>query len=382
MPRHSLSDGQVSDIVKNYPALTVQSSRRTLERANLDPSDPNLNMQILGSPEFATEAAHAVTARGDTNAFLGQLDRPLNRPDPNDPIGTQTSDLFQEREDFQRGQIRSTNMFARRMFEASQNASKLADFNQVAFKTTRLKELDPTSDIDDQIMKLRFRQFKEEADIRSNPKFNHLSPAAKQRLIETNRHEARETGDGLRELRNARLGAAEGRIDEEISSRNQIISRAKARVSDLKDAAAMFEKTGNTTEAYFDIIENRLKAEKKLAAAKGNMGDSDWEVMARDIINSMINLGLDPDSGDRKNAEARAKQILRQREEQQGQAETEQGANIPNAGVRSATLASQSRLPAPFDPELEAGRIGKKKLLALSQAQRADKKAREDAESN
>lgn len=336
MPVQPINDGQVSDMVKNYPALTVRTAQRAMERAGMDPSDPNLAMQMVGSSKFKEEAAETINARGDLNAIQGQTQRAPNLPDLNAPLNQRTTDLFTERENFQRGQSRASGILASRIFEATQKASKLADFNETAFKTKRLKELDPTSDLDNQIMKLRFRQMKEEADIRSNPRFSHLSPAAKQRLIDTNRNEARETVDGLREMRNARLQAAESRVDEEIASHNQIISRAKSRITDLKAAEEMLEKSGESTETLFDIREKRQKAERDMAKQKkGGGGDASWEVILQYILEDVQRDGTVVTSEIEKNAKIQAKAIANKMSNFKGNAGREGAIRTATAGAAS-----------------------------------------------
>ncbi len=334
MPHATINDGQVSDMVKNFPALTVRTAQRAMKRAGLDSTDPNLALQIVGTDEFKKAAADTIDARGDENAIRGQLAREPNLPDLGDPLGKRQIDLFTEREAQAQGQRRTESILATRIFEATQKASQLADFNEVAFKTKRIKELDPTSDLDDQIMKIRFRQMREEADIRSNPRFNHLSPAAKQRLIDTNRSEARETAGLLRETRDARLASAESRIDDEISSRNEIISRSKSRITDLKAAEEALKKTGESSEALFDIREKRQKAERDLAKTKGKDGDSEVEIITEAILRPLILEGF-PATLAKKEAEILAKRIISENQRRKTQA----GPRIQGATLREATEA-------------------------------------------
>lgn len=346
MATPSLTDGQVSDMVKNYPAITVRAAQRAMERAGLDPSDPTLSMQMLGTDQFKKIASEAINARGDMNAISGQANRPVNLPDRTGPLPEREDALFQEQEDFQRGQSRSTGILATRIFEATQKASRLADFNETAFKTKRLKELNPTQDLDDQIMKLRFRQLTEEADIRSNPRFSHLSPAAKQKLIDTNRNENRETILGMREIRNARLSAAESRIDQEIASQNEIIDRAKRQVDDLTAAERMLEKSGESTEALFEIRTKRQKAERDRDKAKKiGGGDSQEETIYQLILEDLQRNNIVITGEIEKNAKIQAKQIAR------GITPGSSEGKINQLTAQSASLLSGQRI----QPEIATG---------------------------
>jgi len=356
--REALSDSQVSDMIKNYPALTVKTAQKAMDQAGLDSSDPQLAMQMLGTQQFKDAARNTVDTGGDDLAIQQQIGRDPNLPDLNDPLGKRTTDLFQEREDFQVGQNRATSILAQRVFEATQKANQLADFDETAFKTKRLKELDPTADLDDQIMKLRFRQMKEEADIRSNPNFSHLSPAAKQRLIDTNRQENNETIGGIREMRDLRLQNAESQIDGEISSHNNIIKNAKSRIADWKAMEDLLEKTGESNETLFDIREKRQKAEKDLQkqqdSGKGPASS------AIDIIESLIlkeveAQGHAPTSVDLKAIRKKAEEIAKQRQQQKDAGSLPSAGNVAGAGGITGAASSiiGTKRSAAIDKALE-----------------------------
>ena len=96
MPHSTINDGQVDDMIKNYPALTVKAAQNAMRRAGFDPTDPALAMKMIGTEEFKIAAADMVEARGDENAIRGQLNRPSNLPDTSGPLGQRKIELFEE----------------------------------------------------------------------------------------------------------------------------------------------------------------------------------------------------------------------------------------------------------------------------------------------
>ena len=345
MPTPLLNDGQVNDFM-NYPGLVVKAQQHGMRRAGMDPLDPQAAMKFTGTDEFRKAASEMVEARGNTNAIAGYLASDINLPDKSDPLSERKFGLFEDQENNLRGRFRAQGAIDAQNFQDMQKLRQYAEFSETAYKTKRLKELNPTADLDDQIMKLRFRQMHEEAEIRSNKRLSHLSPAAKQRIINSNRREAQETSGMLKDIRDSKLSAAEARIDDEIASHNQIVSNLKGRIEDNKTMMEMIKRRGGNADTMFKLRQDLQKMEGDLAKQKGKGGDASWEVIAEGIINQMIKDGRRPTETDRKNAETRAKQIEESRKNPQG-----------NVGMQAVTSLSS----APIDFKAEAKMLSPKK---------------------
>jgi hypothetical protein len=291
MVRNTLNDGQVDDMISNYPALAVKAAQHTARRGGIDPSDPATTMKMIGTDEFRQSAAEMVDARGNTNAIAGYLGSEINVPDKSDPLSQRKFGLFEDQENNLRGRFRAQGAADAQNFADMQKLRQYAEFNETAYKTKRLKELNPTSDLDDQMMKLRFRQMHEEANIRSNPRFSHLSPAAKQRIINSNREEARGTSSMLKEIRDSKLSAAEARIDDEVASHNQIVSNLKGRMEDNKEMQNMIKRRGGNEDTLFQLRKDFQKMEGDVSKAKGKSGDASWETVEQLILSSYLESG-------------------------------------------------------------------------------------------
>jgi hypothetical protein len=316
MVRNTLNDGQIDDMVSNYPALTVKAAQHTARRAGIDSSDPATTMKMIGTDEFRQSASEMVDARGNTNAIKGYLGSEINIPDKSEPLSQRKLGLFEDQENNLRGRFRAQGAADQQNFQDMQKLRQYAEFNETAYKTKRLKELNPTSDLDDQMMKLRFRQMHEEADIRSNPRFSHLSPGAKQRIINANREEARGTSSMLKDIRDSKLSAAESRIDDEIASHNKIVSNLKGRMEDNKEMQAMIKRRGGNEDTLFQLRKDFQKMEGDLAKGKGKNGDSQVEIITNMILKEMEALGHTPTGTDVNNATRRAEELFKIRSDQ------------------------------------------------------------------
>lgn len=305
----SLSGPQAQDFVKRYPALTTRVAMRAAQRAGMDINDPQTVLQVTQTDEFKQQAASAVNNRGDENFLRGFASNAPTMPDSTGSNEQQRLSLYQGQEQQATSQFRAQSIISNKILDASTKAAKLAEFDQTAYKTKRLKEMNPTSDIDSQMLNLRFRQLGEEADMRSNPRFAHLSPAQKERLIQQNQSETTQMMGELRDLRNARLSGAEGQVDEEISSQNSRISSAKAAVDMFKEMESQIEKTGQGAEALFAIRKNRLEYEKEVAKARAKGGTASWETVYQYILEDLQRSGIEITKESKDQAEIHAKRI-------------------------------------------------------------------------
>lgn len=317
MPSHPpLDDQQTAAAIKKWPALTSKIAVRMLKRAGITEVGPEQALAMTQTDEFKQKASEFINEGGQNRALQGFLQDEPELPSLDLPIEQQETQLFDIRERETLGQIRHQGIIASRIAEATFKANRLADFDEIAHKTARLKEMNPTEDIDKQIMQLRFREFKEIADIRSNPRFSHLSPQDKEEIISNKRQEARDTSNELKDLRNSRLQAAEGRVDQEISSRNAQISRAKNVVDDFKAMEDELEKTGENREALFKLRDMRQKHQREIDKARGKGGATEEEMLTESILNEFRDAGFGtPDGTDEKSAKAEAKRIAKKLQE-------------------------------------------------------------------
>lgn len=313
MATNPINDGQVDDIVSHYPASAIRIAKRGMERANLPTDNPEDVMTFVASSEFKNAAAEAIDSRGDSNAVQGFLGSEMQIPETGS-VAERQMGLFDAREDTLRGEARSANAFRIQKFKALERYNKLAEFDSTAHKTKRLKEIDPTSAYDDQIMKLRFRQMKEVADIRSSKKLAHLSPAARERIIANNRKVTLETMNDLKDMRSARLTAAEARVDEEIASKNRTISQAQTRVANIDAQLEVIEGKGDDFEAKFNLNKEKLKLEALLAKEKGKGGEAQWEVIYELLKSERAKRGFKITPDQERTMEALAKDIARGKE--------------------------------------------------------------------
>jgi len=314
MTTQPFNDRQVSDMMSHYPGTAMRVAKRMADNPNFPSDDPAAVLKMVGTSQFKEEAAKAIDANGDSNAISGFLGSQPNIPDRDGSLDERSLGVLDSEAGMLRGEFRSKGALRQRQFQASQRLNEALEFNSVAHKAKRLKEINPTADIDSQMMKLRFRELKENADIRSNPEFSHLSPAQKQRLIQTNHNTTQATMSGLRDFRDARLSAAEARIEDEVAEHNSIISKAKTRLSNIDAQLEMVKATGEDIESQLNLEKERIKVEREIAKAKGKNGEAPWEYITESIILRMIRDRREPGPKDRENAESIGKEIWEEME--------------------------------------------------------------------
>lgn len=190
------------------------------------------------------------------------------------------------------------------MMDASDKLDRLSSFNKASYTKKRLKELDPVSDIDQQIMDLRQQMFLAESFLDADPELEFASPGERAN-VRANRLSVFTNAIGeLSQQRNERLKTAQGQIDDEISAHDDQINASIARVNSLGRQMEFINETGKDNEALVSLRSDLLKEQERLrklrAGAGGKAGTaySTQKEMARvrlrqDFIDKY---GRDPDN--------------------------------------------------------------------------------------
>ena len=293
-----ISDPQLINFLKNWSNLSVSMAKGVVGDSGGDINDPTEVTSATQSDEFKRRAVSLINNKAD--------DRFLQRFSSTPPqLGGTETEVLSQMEQERLNAFKGQSILSQRIADKT---ADIVDFDESSFKEEQLRKLKPAEDIDKKILQLRFQSLAEEADIRSNDRFSHLSPAQKQRIIDSNRQANFETVSSLTDIRNARIRAAESNIQDEIDQRNERITSARSAVSALKEQESQMEKTGRNREGILEIRQQRLQLEKKMK--KEGPSVETWQTVAQFIAEEIQRSGYSPTKikGD---IEIQAKRIFR-----------------------------------------------------------------------
>jgi hypothetical protein len=159
--------------------------------------------------------------------------------------------------------------------EAAQRLAELAEFDRVAHRDARLKELNPTKDLDDRMLQLRMQAFTAESLLNTDPELLAMDPNQRARVIASRKAMYGQAIQTLGQIRDARLDAASEAIDKEISAKDRQVSTMRARTEALDAQIKHLTDIGGDIDAIASLRLDSIKEKERWIKANqkaGNIG--------------------------------------------------------------------------------------------------------------
>lgn len=183
-----------------------------------------------------------------------------------------TTQLFGAKEQNLRAGITAKRSVLSQLEEVGATLDKFTSFNKASYTKKRLKELDPISDLDEQIAEVRQQMFVEDIRIDNDPEMNNLSPAQRSALRASAQEKYINTITELSSQRKVRLENAQNQIDDEISANDDQINTSNARISALTRTLNTINDLGKDNEAMASIRMDLIKEQDRLKKLRGKAG--------------------------------------------------------------------------------------------------------------
>ena len=301
----------VQRLNKEFPGVTQSQAVAVAHEAGLDPSNPRDLVKAMYSKEFEGRISRI---RGDREGKFIQksIGNVPQLPDRNAPAQGQIESLNSMQEGALGNQIRARGILGAQTAEANQRLSELADLDRETFKAGRLRELNPTADIDQRMLALRMQAFTAKSMLRNELK--GLRPSLRNAAITARMQVFSDAIGTLKEIRDARKSSAEDLAEREFESKMEQKRSATARVNVLKTMMDQIEATGEDAEALAGLRMDYLKESKKLQKTDGVADEVD--TLKNAILNKYIRENDDTPSAEQiKEAERQAKEIVQQKKD-------------------------------------------------------------------
>jgi hypothetical protein len=332
----------IQEFNSRWPALAYSTAMHTAKETGVDPSDPRNITRVMQSRTYQSKVNDMAKNRDDRTLkrITGSIPTP---PDRNATTEQQTDQIYSGLEQTATNQIRARGIMTGRQVEAQTKLDQLADFDRESYKGKRLKELNPSGDLDSRMLNLRLQAFTAKAILRNE--MRDLPPALRNRAVAERMGVFSDALASIKEIRDARVRSAESQIDEEIDAHNDELRSARAKVSGLRTLMDHIEQSGEDQEALASIRLDWLKEKKKLLKATGKGVVDEAETLTNAILNDYRNTQDDTPSAEQiKEAQRQAKEIVRKREDIR---KATAGKGSALAGVRSSNIMQLPVRPIP-----------------------------------
>lgn len=328
----------------DHPALATALGHDIGKETGVDTTKPENLAAVMHSQTYAKKVNDMKTGIDDrlVKRVIGSVPTAIN---PKANGSQQEMDVYTGQEQNAVGQIRAGAVLAGKKIEAQKKLGELSDFDAESYKASRIKEINPTGDVDQKILELRMQAMTAKSALRNE--LRQLAPNLRDQAINARMAVFNDAISTLGEIRTARTAAANAKIDEEIGAKNQQVRTAKANVDALDGIIATLEKQGDQSDAIYKIRLERAKAQKILDKAGGSGIPNQEETIVNYLLNDLTKRGHTPTASDIANAKRIAKETVDKRKQSAGGIRTAQGG--ANKGVMSSlSLASDNpiRLPS------------------------------------
>lgn len=327
---------------KRWPALAYNTAMEVAGETGVDTSDASNVVKVMQSRTYKEKVNNMAKNRDDRmlSRIAGTF-QPL--PDQNASELDQTQQIFQGKEQNTINQIRARGVVTQRQIDAQNKLDEMADFDREAFKAKRLKEMNPSADLDQRMLALRMQAFTAKAMLRNELK--GLSPSARDAAVNARLQVFADGITSLKEIRDARIRSAESQIDAEIDAHNEDYRAAKSKVSALKTLMDTIEQTGEDSDALASIRLDWLKEKKKLVKSGQSGIVDEEETLANAILNEYVSDYNETPTPDQiKEAHRQAKDVIKRRKNLVSGAKGQPSAV---AGVRLSTALGTAPLGLP-----------------------------------
>lgn len=255
---------------QKFPALSAKLAGITAAKTGLTPTDPANVAAAMHSNVFQTEAGKAASAT-DTAAIDRVFSPPKFAPDT-----ASVEDQTKAAMDVRENAVSSLMPVKRSLYEAGSEAAaqlgELSAFNRDDYKAARLKELNPTKDLDQRALELRMQAFTAASMLETDPEIMALPPALQQRAIASKQQVFSDAIQSIAKLRAARLESAEAQIDQELSGKERQINTAKFRVDAIDRQIKQLEDIGSDQDTIASLRLDRIKEMERLRKGRAGAG--------------------------------------------------------------------------------------------------------------
>ncbi len=209
-------------------------------------------------------AAHskAMGSRGDFFSDPAQLSAPVISPQPtSQDISASINPSYDAR-----------NQLLAELSQIGQEAAMIGDMNKKMVKTRLLRELDPTSEIDERINQLQREANATQAVL--DEKYKDLPPWMRLQLVDSKMKTFGNDIDHLLTIRDTRLKQVDQMVDDEITETKDTYDAMNLKLNVLKQAATLLNQATGDTKAFLSLQADidKTVADKNRAAKKATRG--------------------------------------------------------------------------------------------------------------
>lgn len=178
------------------------------------------------------------------------------------------------------------------------DSAKLSNFNKSVYTEQRLKQMNPTEDIDKSILAVRQKALLDRASMWEDFQGpNGINPEAALSAIQTRQNMYTKQLNDLEDLRTARVNDAKAKIGDEIDSYTAQANAAQTHVDAIKSAIDAAKSAGATesdlAQLHIDMAQANKRLQKARSATNGLGTDGDMAYQA--LLQSYTRLtGQDP----------------------------------------------------------------------------------------
>lgn len=251
--------------MKDYPYLSAKLGKGMADSAGLDSSDPSNLARALSSNAAKTKIKTFERSADDQAA----IDKLFTLPGGAEVGGSLEKTTKAQQQALAEGTRAKLGVYGD-MKDATAEYSRLASFNKEAETQKRLKELNPTADIDEQITNVMTQAIREKARLRSE--LSDIDPGKRNAAITARMSAFTSEIANLSELRKSRVETAKVKIGEEIDAKEGQIDAARARVDSLAREMDFLKEIGADRVQYAEISRQYADAQAKLAKASSGSG--------------------------------------------------------------------------------------------------------------
>lgn len=252
---------KTQDFAARFPAIATMVAKQT----NAQVDTPTALMSDSGQENLNK------LAQGNQEDF----DALLNFELPNTAGQSQesaTNSLFGAAEQNVRAGITAKSSALQKLNIAQEDLDRMSQFNRASYTKKRLKEIDPVSDLDNDISELRQQMFLEDIQLDADPNMEQYSPEQRSQIRAATQQKYITAISELSNQRKSRLAAAQNQIDEEISAQDDQINASIARVNALKRTVDSINEIGKDNEALISLRMDLLKEQERLKKLRKGAG--------------------------------------------------------------------------------------------------------------
>ncbi len=327
------------------PGIAVAVAHDIGKETGVDTTQPHNLAAVMHSATYA-DKLNAVKNGTDDRLVKRVLNTTPNPLNPKASGDQQEMDVYSGQEQNALNTMRAKAVLAARESDAQKKLSELSDFDSEAYKSQRLKETNPTGDIDNKILDLRMQAMVAKSALRNQ--LRALSPALRDQALNARMAVFDDAISTLGEIRSARLSSATSKIQDEINAKNDQVHTAKANVDALDGMIKTLTDQGDSSDAIYKIRLERAKAQKVLDKAQGSGVPDQEATMVNYLLDDLTKRGYTPSASDIANAKRIAHDTVTKRKN---------AASETAAGIRGAKTSAQAGVFASMGNEDAIGSI-------------------------